>query len=143
MEVKVQEEIEGKLARTKKGHLIFLSDFKGMGSDAAIRKALSRLTKQGIVKRIAHGIYLKPVVDPLLGEIRLSLEKIAEEIARKAKVRIKPGGAYALNRLGLSPQVPLKLVYLTDGPKRLITIGKSTIRFKPTTPKKLAMKGEL
>jgi len=37
----------------------------------------------------------------------------------------------------------LKLVYLTDGSPRKITIGKRTIQFKKTTPKNLALKGDI
>ena len=45
--------------------------------------------------------------------------------------------------LGLTTQIPLKLGYLTDGSPRKITIGKRTIQFKKTTPKNLALKGEI
>lgn len=143
METEVQKEIEKRIARSKKGHLFFLPDFRGLGSDVAIRKALSRVAKEGKIKRIAHGIYLIPFIDPVLGELLPSMEKIAESVAKKDRVRIKPGGAFALHKLGLTTQVPMKLVFLTDGPQRLIKIEKTTIRFKPTTPKKLSMVGEL
>ena len=122
---------------------MFLSDFKGTGTDAAIRQSLSRLVRTGKIKRIAHGIYYLPKVDPVLGELRPSAEEIAQKIAVKERVRIQPSGAYALNKLGLSTQVPTKLVYLTDGPQRLITVGKMKIRFKATTAKKLSLKGDL
>jgi hypothetical protein len=46
-----------------------------------------------------------------------------------------------LNALGLSTQVPLKIVLLTDGTPRLIRVGRTTIKFKKTTPKNLAAKG--
>lgn len=139
----VQKEIEIKLAKSKAGQLYFLSDFRGIGSDVAIRQSLSRLCKTGRIKRIAHGVYLLPKVDPVLGELMPSLESIAEAIAKKEHIRIKPVGAYALHKLGLTTQVPMKLVYITDGQARVIKIGKSTIRFKPTTPKKLVMEGKL
>jgi predicted transcriptional regulator of viral defense system len=139
----VHKEIEKKFTKSKKGQILFISDFRGMGSEAAIRKALSRLTKENKVKRIAHGIYLVPEIDPLLGKRLPSMEKIAEAIAGKEQIRIKPSGAYALHKLGLSTQVPMKLVYLTEGSQRSIRIGKSLIKFKHTTPKKVALEGEL
>jgi hypothetical protein len=37
----------------------------------------------------------------------------------------------------------MKVVYLTDGKARTIKVGKTTITFKPTVPKKLAAKGKL
>jgi hypothetical protein len=141
--VVAHKEIEKRIVRSKKGHLFFLSDFRGLGSEVAIRKALSRLVKEGVVKRIAHGVYFIPKTDPLLGELSPSMESVAEFIAKKDHIRIKPTGSYALHKLGLTTQVPMKLVYLTDGPARIIRIGKAVIKFKPTTPKKLSLEGEL
>jgi hypothetical protein len=79
----------------------------------------------------------------LFGAIYPAAEEVAEAIAKKEKVRIKPAGAYALHRLGLTTQVPTKLVYITDGENRQIKIGKTTISFKATTPKKMALEGQL
>lgn len=143
MNATVHKQIEKKLAKIKKGQLLLLSDFREMGSDVAIRKAFSRLSKEGKIKRIARGIYLVPESDSILGELMPSMESVAEFIAKKEHIRIKPVGSYALHKLGLTTQVPMKLVYFTDGPARLIKIGKTTIKFKPTTPKKLALEGEL
>ena len=64
-------------------------------------------------------------------------------LAKREHLRIKPAGANALHKLGLTTQVPMKLAYLTDGTAREIKLGKTTIKFKPTTPKKLSLKGEL
>lgn len=139
----IHKEIERKLAKARKGQLMFLASFRGIGSEAAIKMALSRLSKIGKVKRIAHGIYLVPKTDPVLGEIYPSMEEIAEAVAKKEHVKIKPAGAYALHKLGLTTQVPTRLVYLTDGAPRQIKIGKGIIKFKATTPKKLALEGEI
>ncbi len=137
----VQGSIETKLDRIKKGHLIFPSDFRGLGSEAAIKMALSRLAKQGKLDRLAHGIYHIPKEDSELGKLKPSMEEIAKAVARHERVRILPSGVYALNKLGLSTQVPTRLVYITDGPSRMIKLGKGGIRFKATTAKKLALKG--
>ena len=143
MNATVHKQIEKKLVKIKKGQLLLLSNFREMGSDVAIRKAFSRLSNEGKIKRIARGIYLVPESDSILGELMPSMESVAEFIAKKEHIRIKPVGSYALHKLGLTTQVPMKLVYFTDGPARLIKIGKTTIKFKPTTPKKLALEGEL
>lgn len=139
----IHKEIEKKIRRSRKGQILFLSDFRGMGSDAAIRKSLSRLSKEKKIKRIAHGIYLLPIIDPVVGEVIPSMEKIAEAIAKKEHVRIKPVGSFALHKLGLSTQIPMKLVYLTDGPAKSIKIGRTIIKFKATTPKKFSLEGKL
>jgi hypothetical protein len=139
----VQTNIERKILAYKKGELFFPTDFRGLGSTAAIKMGLSRLTAKGKLRRLSHGIYYVPKHDPLFGELYPAPEKVAETIARKEKVRIKPTGAQALHQLGLSTQVPTKLVYLTDGERRQIKMGKTLIEFKPTTPKKIAFEGAL
>lgn len=135
--------IEDNIKRYKRGELITPSDFRGKGSEAAIKKTLSRLAADGTIKRLGHGLYVLPKKDPLFGEVLPSAEEIATTLAKKEKVKITPTGAYAMHKLGLTLQVPTKLVYLTDGNSRTIKIGKNTIRFKSTTPKKMALKGEL
>jgi hypothetical protein len=135
--------IEDNIKRYKRGELIMPSDFRGKGSEAAIKKTLSRLATDGIIKRLGHGLYVLPKKDPLFGEVLPSVEDIATALAKKEKVKIKPAGAYAMHKLGLTLQVPTKLIYLTDGNSREIKIGPNIVKFKSTTPKKLALKGEL
>lgn len=139
----VEEKIEKKVSRKKNVNLIFPTEFRDIASDAAIRQALSRLTKKGAIKRLAHGIYYMPETDSLLGELRPSVDDIINRIAEKDCIRIKPAGAYALHELGLTTQVPTRRVYLTDGHPRQFKIGKLQIKFKPTTPKRLSRTGPI
>jgi 6-pyruvoyl-tetrahydropterin synthase len=104
---------------------------------------LFRLENEGILERLAHGIYLKPKKDSLLGTLYPTTEEIAKQIAQRDKARIAPTGVLALYLLGLSTQIPLKAVYLTDGSQREIKIGKRSIQFKKTVPKSFAIKDEL
>jgi len=139
----IQANIEHKISRLKKGSLFFPTDFRGEGSSAAIKMALSRLTAKGKVKRLSHGIYYVPERDRVLGELYPDPEKVAEAVAKKEKVRIRPTGSQALHKLGLTTQVPTKMTYLTDGERRQIKMGNLRIEFKPTTPKKMAFEGQL
>lgn len=146
--VKVRLKIEAKVAErlqeTPKGSVLFVSDFLDLGNPDSIKKALYRLTNEkSLLVRLAHGIYLLPKTDQELGILYPSTEEIAKAIARRDKARIIPTGVYALNRLGLSTQVPMKIVYLTDGATRSIKIGKRTISFKRTSPKNLMTTGEI
>ncbi len=116
---KVHETIEKRVNRKVPGKLILPADFRGIGTNDAIKKALSRLAKAGTIKRLAHGIYFKPKIDPLFGEVYPGAESIARMLAEKTRVHIKPTGAAALNKLGLSTQVPTKLYILpTEHQKR-------------------------
>ena len=54
-----------------------------------------------------------------------------------------PTSVYALNALGLSTQVPMNAVYLTDGAARKVKVGKRTILFKKATPKNLSATGAI
>jgi hypothetical protein len=138
-----QTDIEMAISRRKKGELVFPTAFRGLGTEAAIKKALSRLVEKGKLERLAHGIYFIPMIDPLLGVLYPSAEEVAALLAKKERVQIRPAGAYALHQLGLTTQVPTKLVYITDGQSRLLTVGKTTIRFKAKAHKKLATKGKI
>jgi hypothetical protein len=139
----VYNTIKKSIQKAKKGSLIFPVDFKGLADRAVIHKVLSRLDKEGIIKRLARGIYAIPKYDPLLGLLYPNFEEIAQAIAQRNHVRIQTTGSYALNRLGLCTQVPTNPVYLTDGTARKIKIGKATIKFKKVAAKKFLRKGPI
>lgn len=87
-----------------------------------------------------------PKIDKVLGlgVLYPTLEDIAEGIAKRDKARIVPTGIYALNRLGFSTQIPMNIVYLTDGSERKLNLSNGTsIQFKYTAPKNLAFKSQL
>jgi len=104
---------------------------------------LQRLREKGLIKSVTRGIYILPKISELIGEVMPTAEEVAQGIAKRDKIRIVPTGAYALNALGLSTQVPLNLVFLTDGAARTIKVGKRNIKFKRTTPKNLLAKGKI
>ena len=117
-----------------------------MGTQAAINKALSELAKKGIIVRLAPGIYCKPQKDEVfgLGMMYPGIDQIAQAIAARDKSEIVPTGIYAQNRLGLSTQIPMNAVYLTNGSARRIKIynGKG-ILFKRVSPKHFKFKNKL
>ncbi|MHA8084721.1 DUF6088 family protein [Aquirufa antheringensis] len=132
-----------KVKKITKGTLFFTEDFVEFGSAKAIAKALERLVNQGELSRVARGIYARLDVSPVLGELLPTTEQIALAISRRDMARIMPTGALALNALGLSTQVPMNAVYLTDGAARKIEIGRRKIVFKKSVPKNLAAKGKI
>jgi hypothetical protein len=139
----IEDQIFKKIKDNKRGKIFFPASFSNLGSEDAIHQALKRLTEKGILLRIAHGIYLYPKIDPELGILYPPIDEIAKAIAKRDKARIIPTGVQALNLLGLSTQVPMKVVYLTDGAQRNISIGNQSIKFKKTSPRNLATKGEI
>ncbi len=139
----IQQEIENKIKSLKRGSILFPSTFDDLGNVEVIKKSLLRLTNKKFLVRLAHGIYLYPKQDPVLGNLYPTIEDVAAAIADRDKARIIPTGTTALNKLGLSTQVPMNIVFLTDGASRSIVVGKRTIKFKRTTPKNLAVKGKV
>lgn len=143
MNESINSQIEAKVKRAKSGQIFLPSDFKDLGTSTAIRKALSRSVEQKVLVRMGQGIYATLIHDKVFGDVLPSMEEIAVTLAKKEHVKIMPTGQYALNKIGLSTQVPMKMVYLTNGTKKNISIGKSSIVFQPTTTKKLAMIGTI
>ena len=128
------------------GTVFFPSDFSKVGEKSAVLKALERMTSDGTIVRVARGIYCYPKIDKELGLGTLypTYEEIAQAIAKRDRARIVPAGIYAMNRIGLSTQVPMNVVYLTDGSSRKVVInGNRGIQFKHVAPKNLAFQNQL
>lgn len=139
----IEEHILINIKKAGRGTLFFLESFIAYGSPEAVKKALQRLVNTGELERVAPGIYVRPQTDSVIGKLTPGIEEIAKAIAKRDKARIVPTGLYALNRLGLSTQVPLNVVYLTDGTARKVRVGNRTITFKKSTPKNVAAVGEI
>ena len=142
----IDDKVLLKVKKSGVGKIYFPSDFASYGESTSVLKALERLTKDNKLIRLSRGIYLYPKVDKELGlgVLYPSLETTAYSIARRDKARIVPTGLHALNKLGLSTQVPMNVVYLTDGSPRKINLGDNrSITFKHVAPKKLAFRSEL
>lgn len=143
MHISVDDHIVKKIKDYKSQRLFFVDDFIVIANYKAVSKALERLVDNDALIRVAKGIYARYKEDAVLGVIYPTTEQIAKAIAKRDEARIIPTGAYALNALGLSTQIPLNVVYLTDGTARKIKVGNRTIQFKKTSPKNLAAKGKI
>ena len=139
----IENKILEKIKKAKRGTLFFSNNFSVLGYAETIRRTLNRLVEAGEIDRVASGIFVRPQIDKIIGKITPKIEDIADAIARRDKAKIVPTGAYALNRLGLSTQVPMKIVYLTDGSARNIKVGNYTISFIRTSPKNVAAIGKI
>lgn len=139
----VHKQIVSIIKRFERGTIFFPEQFSAIGSSESIRQVLSRVCKDGTIIRLSKGVYLYPYIDKELGVLLPSVERVAIAITKRDKSRIQPTGLYALNKLGLSTQVPMKVVFHTDGLPRKISIGKQTIIFMKTAPKNLSYKGEI
>jgi len=117
------------------------NDFVEEFSRSQIDYALSELCREGKIRRICRGIYDYPKFSELLQqELSPDSDQVAQAFARKFNWRIQPSGDAALNLLGLSTQVPGRLVYLSDGPNRQYDIGNYTLEFKKSALKDVGFK---
>jgi hypothetical protein len=139
----IDDKILLKIKKAERGSLFFADDFLSLGNAKSVSKALERLVLKEELHRVARGIYSRIAIDPIIGPLSPSTEAIAEAIRRRDKARIVPTGSLALNALGLSTQVPMNVVYYTDGSARKIDLGKRKIVFKKTSPRNLATIGKI
>jgi hypothetical protein len=112
-----------------------------LGSRDGVASALKRFKANGVIRLLARGLYDYPVQDAVLGAVAPSADAIARALVVRDAIRLQPSGAYAANLLGLSTQVPSRVVFLTDGPACRVRIGKREIILQHTTPRNMATAG--
>lgn len=139
----VDSKVMDRICRKGKGWVFTPSDFLDLGSRTAIGLALMRHTRTGTVRRLARGLYDYPATDPKLGRLSPSTDTIAKAINGRDASRLQPAGGYAANMLGISEQVPMKTVFLTDGSSRSVRIGKREIVLAHTTTRNMAGAGTI
>ena len=139
------QSVDKAVLRRIKGHgrgwVFTPAHFKDLGSRTAVATALKRHKTDGVIRQLARGLYDYPRQDPQIGLLAPPIDAIASALQLRDAVRLQPSGGYAANLLGLSSQVPMRVVFLTDGPSRKIQIGKQEIVLKRTTPRNMATAG--
>ncbi len=127
----IMAQIHKLISQKKPGTVFTARDFQDITDSSAIRQSLKRLTENGTIRRIAHGVYDKPVFSTFLNEYEAAdIYQTAQILARSNNWTIAPSGNIALNMLGLSTQVSASWSFVSDGPYRKYKIGSSTIEFK-------------
>ncbi len=139
----IESQILTEIKARGRGSVFVPTDFLNFGSREAIDLALHRLVNKGTIRRLTRGMYDFPKIHKTLGQLMPSVEAVASALAGRDRIRIQPAGAYASNLLGLSEQVPAKIVFLTDGPSRAINIDSMTIQLRRTTAKNMETAGRL
>jgi hypothetical protein len=135
----MRDQIVTRIEHLGEGKAFSAKDFLDIASRTTIDVTLAGLTLDGKIRRVRRGLYDVPKVNLALGG-RLSpdIDEAARAIARRQRWKIVPEGAWAANLLGLSTQVPAKIIYLTDGPSSEVPIGRRSIHFKHARPKVIA-----
>jgi len=143
MSQSIDNKVVSRIYGKKRGWVFTPIHFLDLGNRTAIDQALGRLAKSGTIRRLARGLYDYPEKHPRLGDLPANYERIAQALAGRDSLKIQPSGAYAANLLGLTEQVPARIVFLTDGPNRTVQVNKQQIVLKRTTPKNMATAGRV
>lgn len=125
-----------------RGSVHVTRDFLDLGKRAAVDQALSRLVQRGALRRLEQGLYDFPRIHARLGPLSPDPVRVAQAAARKAGSRLQISGAQAAHALGMTTQVPARLVFLTDGPSKQIKLGPQVIELRHAAAKNLAGAGK-
>ena len=113
--------------------ILFRSDFPEYHAEF-VGSTLSELTNEGVLTKIAQGIYAKPRISRF-GIVLPTVDKVVQAIATRDNAQVLPSGMTALNILGLSTQVPMNYTYLTTGSERTIKLSNRQVTLKRGVPK--------
>ena len=136
----IDNKILESLKKRGRGVAFTKDEYAHYSNPKRVQKALEQLVKKGLVVRVARGIYCYPKIDKVwnTGFLPPSYDDIANAIAKKERAQIVPTGVHALNRLGLSEQLPMRFVYLTSGRTRSVELEDGhTLQFVHTALKNL------
>lgn len=141
MQRTVEHKVRAKITYARYGEVFFVSTFHQFDVEY-VTKLLAQFEKEGLITRIAKGVYVK-VKKTRFGVVYPSAFELVTEIAKRDKAKIFPTGDTAANRLGFSTQVPMNASFLTSGSSRKLKLGNRTVTLTHGSPKKFAYKGKL
>jgi hypothetical protein len=136
----VDRAVLARIRQAPRGRVFSPSDLLDLGSRAAVDQALSRNVRAGRIRRVGRGLYDVPASDAAFGPAPADPDAVARALARRDGARLVPSGGHAANMLGLSAQVPVRPVYLTDAPSRRVRLGGQTVLLKHRQPRTLRTK---
>ena len=139
----IDAQVTQRIAQKGAGAVFTPAHFLDLGSRNAVDLALSRRARAGIIRKLARGLYDTPRIDASLGPLAPSTDDVANALRDRDGTRLQAAGAHAAHRLGLSDQVPVRAVFLTDGRSRTVRLGRRQIVLKHTTPKQMATAGRM
>ena len=144
MENGIYTEIKKRIELAEPGTVFLTSDFTDIATTTTVRKCLGRQVEKKNIRRVIAGVYEKPVYSKLLKEyIPVNPDAVAYAIARSFHWTIAPCGDVALNKLGLSTQVPVVWSYISDGPYRKFSWDNITLSYKHRANREISFMSEI
>lgn len=137
----ITETIQEQIHKAPLGEPFISKIFLGCGSRAAVDQVLSRLVKNGKIKRLSRGVFVRPKKGRFTQYAIPNPIAVVESVAKSKGEIIQPHGAQAALEFGLTTQVPMQPVFYTNGSSRKISIGKMKVTFKHVSQRKLMFAG--
>lgn len=125
----------------RRGYVFTPADFLDLGSRSAVDTALTRGVRDGRIRKLGRGLYDHPRVGVDGTPLLPTTDAVARALVGREGIRLQPSGAHAANMLGLSDQVPVRIVFLTDGRGRTVSMGLRRIVLQHATPRQMATAG--
>lgn len=129
----VAESINQRVLRMQRGEPFTNTRFLKLGSRSAVDKALSRLVEEGVIQRVARGVFMRPKKSRFVGNVMPDVSRVIKVIAKDHGETLQVHGAEAARRFKLSTQMPTTPVYYTSGPSREIRVGNLKVKLIHTT----------
>jgi len=139
--LKAIDKIKEHLEKIPEGEGFTTSSLRHLASVDNIRQILNRLIKEGEIKRIARGVFVKVKHVPHIGEILPLAREIVETIAKTTGEIIAIHGAEAARQLQITTQTPMRLILYTSGNTREVKIKNQSVLLKHVSPSKLIAPG--
>jgi hypothetical protein len=133
----IEKSIINRIRGSGAGSVFSPHQFLDLGSRSAVGVVLHRLVKAGKIRRIRRGLYDLPRSHPITGQTAPNIMATVRALMEGSHAQWQFTGAYAANALGLSDQVPAKIIILTDGVPRRVELGKLTLVFRRAAPRNL------
>ena len=99
MHKSVYDKLKRQIQKRPPGAVFVTREFLALGSRAAVDEALSRLAREGVIRRLGRGLYDFPRRHPVLGPVPGDPDQIAAALARKTGSRLQSAGGQAAKRL--------------------------------------------
>ena len=129
--ISVTDKIYSRIKRLGKGSAFVAKDFMDIANRGSVDVALSGLVKAGTIRRVLRGVYEYPRYSDFLNKpLTPDYHNVTKAYARSIGAKIMPTGAVAANILGLTEQVPAKIIYLTTSNSKTLQIGGRKIILK-------------
>ena len=132
----VTKSIRSRVLRIQKGKPFTTGDFLGLGSRPAVDKALSRFVEEGLIDRVARGVFVRPKTSKFVGRVMPSIAQVINAMATSSGETLQIHGAEAVRRFQISTQMPVKPIYYTNGASREITVCNTKVRLTHTSSAK-------